>query len=204
MSADVREYDAFWAWFADHADELHAADDYNDILVELDRRVTALGFAWEVGPSQYDPEVRAFALSPDGDRARLGATRAAVARAPHLLGWHFLPARPPKSGWGRAFVLDADRDCAVHVDASTWRYRLFECPDGLYGLDVYLEPALQARGADAAVDIVLESELGEEAALRWIARFRTHGGEPPDEARPIETLSAHLAQAIARRRQTDG
>ncbi len=90
---DVEAVDAFWRWVAADPGALDPARLVHDVE-PLDRRVTALGFVWEVGP---DPGGGCFlALSPGGVRQRLVATRAAVARAPTLAGWRFLPAKPPR------------------------------------------------------------------------------------------------------------
>jgi len=88
----------FWNWFASNDPQIREAYDRADhdwldtyISPKIDRIAEHLN--WEMGP--YNDSEDTFVLSPT-IRENLPITRAAVAIAPKIDGWQFLPARPPK------------------------------------------------------------------------------------------------------------
>lgn len=158
----------FWTWFATSAP--HFGDSYQneDLLAQLDSRVTSLGdFAWEVGPGRTAEN--AFVLSPGGDRALLAEARAIVGAAPSLPGWEFHSAKPPKD-WKPRFEIQDANGQPFEIDASSWRCVLLRHPDGVH------EALVEASNLDSlpndyrrwAAEITLDGLVGERRRLEII------------------------------------
>lgn len=181
---------AFWAWFAATHHELAQGFD-GPAATELDRRIDALGFMWELGPGQAQP--CALTISPDGDPQRLDATTSFVALAPRLDGWEFYPARR------RRPILEFTFECAqghpARVDPTTWRYALRRHRDGMFELDIFLsESLLDEECAYSAAAIAVDGAIGERARLTWFCQL--HAMLPtralPAQTSAFTTLAQHL------------
>jgi hypothetical protein len=125
----------------------------------------------------------------------LAVTERIVALAPELADWELHPARPPRLA-GFELTIEGDED--LPVDARSWRYVLFQFPDGTF--DVVVEQAnLVGAGEDdryIAAVILIDGLLGEAYRLRRIQTIEVVDALPPDlavKANAIASLAAHLA-----------
>jgi hypothetical protein len=110
-----------WDWFSENSGEVAArygSEDYTWLDHELSPRVSAIAeeMNWEIGP--YSLPNQTFVLSPTV-RENLPKAHAAVALAPQVPGWVFLPAKPAKELLSLVF---SARDSVVAADE--WRYRM--------------------------------------------------------------------------------
>ncbi len=181
-----------WAWFADRA-ELLARNTRNEAMhAELDARVSALGpLVWEIGPGLVKPN--AFVVSPDGDRELLPLTTQIIAAAPPLADWEWHAARPPKQ-WNLTFELRAD-EASRSIDASRWRYVLYDLGDDVFELTVYalFTEDLRDELRQAAVEIVLQGVLGERRRMSNIRRYDVKVTlDPGQVAVAIASLAHHV------------
>ncbi len=191
----------FWEWFSSVAGQFGEHLENDDLVRELDARVADLGaFSWELGPGLHRADANALVLTPCGDPGLLEQTKAVIAAAPECPGWEFYPAKPPKQ-WQRRFELIDARGREIDVDASASRYVLLRYPDGVF--DIVVADASLARLPKklqkAAIDVLLDGELGEERRMvlihgaEIVSAFST---EMAHKSSPIESLSAHLRRNI--------
>jgi hypothetical protein len=186
----------FWKWFCTVSDRL--AQDYEDqeILDELDSRVSTLGeVAWELGPGKA--RECALTITPDGDRQLLSWTQRIVAMAPELPDWEFYCARQKKE-WELQFSIEAEAGQLLEVDARSWRYALLRVGEGIF--DIILEQAgLPDVGEEArytAAVVLLDGLLGEATRLLSIADIeptKALDSELSKKANSIAHLDDHLA-----------
>jgi hypothetical protein len=158
---DIR---AFWDWFARTRERISENPTDDDVIEELDRRVSVLGCpAWEIGPGHQTDWF--LALSPDGDPASLALTRRIVHEAPSLPGWEILSCRPRKR-WALQFEFEGASG-PISVDARSWRFVAYRYADGVYDLVVLVGdgPSLAPLDRGLAARIAVEGQLGEEALL---------------------------------------
>jgi hypothetical protein len=186
-----------WAWFADRAQFL-ARNMMNEAMhAELDARVSALGpLVWEIGPGLVKPN--AFVVSPDGDADLLALTTQIIEAAPPLADWEWHAARPPKQRWNLTFDLRAD-GTSRSVDASRWRYVLYDFGDEVFELTVYalFTEDLADKLREAAVEIVLQGVLGERRRMSNIGRYDVKVTlDPEQEAVAITSLAQHLDDVL--------
>ena len=195
MASD-RDVDDFWAWFAAEVAPLDldhlAAGGYR----ALDRRVVALGFSWEAGPA--DDGGCFLALSPGRDAARLALTRAAVARAPAVPGWTFLPAKPPRVVDLRALVLHLD-DGPRSFDVTTWDVVAYRFDDGVCDL-VFRPPPTDASPATLGIvaATLVDGELGEERAIERVNQIEVVAAFEPRAAPAAQRLTPGLLARMVR------
>ena len=110
-----------WAWFVANSELVRKAyncGDYTWIDEAVDPLLEkiALDMTWEMGP--YCLPHDAFVLSPT-TRENLAIAKRAVAHAPAIDGWRFLPAKPAKELLSLEFVVE---DSSINAD--NWRYKL--------------------------------------------------------------------------------
>ena len=188
--ASDRDVDDFWAWFAAEVAPLDldhlAAGGYR----ALDRRVVALGFSWEAGPA--DDGGCFLALSPGRDAARLALTRAAVARAPAVPGWTFLPAKPSRVVDLRALVLHLD-DGPRAFDVTTWDVVAYRFDDGVSDL-VFRPPPTDASPATLwlVASTIVDGELGEARAIEVVHQVEVVAAFEPRAAPRAQRVAPGL------------
>lgn len=189
MASDP-DVDAFWVWFAAEAARLDLSQLAAGGYRELDRRVVAMGFSWEAGPA--DDGGCFLALSPCGDAARLALTRAAVARAPAVPGWTFLPAKPPRVVDLRALVLHLD-DGPRTFDVTTWDVVRYRFADGVCDL-VFRSPPTDASPATLwlVASTIVDGELGEARAIERVHEIEVVAAFEPRAAPAAQRLAPGL------------
>ncbi len=188
---------SFWTWFAQGV-EVGRFKEFDDdsMLIELNSEVSQFpGLTWELGPGEKTEY--ALTISPDGDSALLGLSRALVEAAPSIQNWEFYSARRAR-GPAEVFTLVDESGAEVSIDASGWLYSLLRHPDGMVELiieqgDLGLSEDRQYQAAVLAVD----GAIGEERRLETICavdgvvrldeRYR-------DKATKFSYLRQHLAQ----------
>jgi hypothetical protein len=160
----------FWTWFSNFSEEIREQLATSDIdlrartgIAELDRRIRQLSpdFRWEIGP--FLDGMSFLAISPNGSRDNLLRTRAIVEAAPAIPGWRFLPAKPPKDD--KRFGFDWN---GVSIDTTKWHYMLVRWENPIqYGV-TWIPDSMTHLGdisLDALAWFILDSEIGEEAAI---------------------------------------
>ncbi|EMR02128.1 hypothetical protein ADICEAN_02739 [Cesiribacter andamanensis AMV16] len=170
--------DSFWDWFS--AQEEHTrqvlegrSEQAQEALVQaFNNQVLALGlFTWELGRGQRRPFY--FTISPNGSRELLEHSRQLMEAAPRLPQWEFHHAKPPQE-WDLKFRLYDEDYNERDVDASRWKFRLQEHPQG--GALILLEAAnighLDGETKLTATEQVVMSLLGEEQKILHVAEIR--------------------------------
>jgi hypothetical protein len=186
---------SFWTWFETIAAELGSDLENQNLLTELEKRVSLLGeVSWEVGPGLN--EENALVITPDGVRERLRMTQHIVSLAPAIPGWEFHAARPPRR-WELQFSIDSAGGGVIQIDARDWRYVLYEFPDHTF--DIVLEQSNLQRSTESnrytAAVVLLDGILGELKRLKLIGRIDTVlvlSEEKVAKANPIDVLGKHL------------
>ncbi|MEL7500747.1 MAG: hypothetical protein AAFN77_24350 [Planctomycetota bacterium] len=189
----------FWNWFASNASRIHDAyrrdeDGWLDtnISPRIDRIADHLN--WELGP--YNDPDDTFVLSPT-IRDNLPVTRAAIAIAPQIAGWHFLPAKPAKELLSLTFCA---HECKINAD--DWRYRLTAYNNGEF---VEIEIFVNASSGfpsgldDLFCELVIESLLGEEYRLDRVGYLIlniVNDNTTIEKSTSIKHLKDHLAQVL--------
>jgi hypothetical protein len=91
---------------------------------------------------------------------------------------------------------------ARSIDASRWRYVLYDFDDGLFELTVYalFTEDLDERLRDAAVDIVLQGVLGERRRMSNVGRYDVKVTlDPGQETIAITSLAQHIDDLVSAR-----
>ena len=189
---------SFWGWFDSVARRLDESGfEELSILEELDSWMKMLGgVAWELGPGEQASS--ALTITPDGDATRINSTLRIVALAPTVPGWEFYPARRPRPG-ALHLQLESDDGTMVEVDATAWRYVLFQYEDKKLEL-VMEQPNLVGLSEDeryVAAVITVDGLLGEALRLLAVAVIEPSlalSSEERDQANPIQNLATHVRQ----------
>jgi hypothetical protein len=195
---EIRE---FWQWFESVAQQL-ATNSHPAILDQLNDHVTNLGdISWELGPGVGAEN--ALVISPDGKPEWLPVTRDIVAMAPAIPGWEFHHARPPKQ-WDLQFAIECSSGEMLEIDARTWRYVLFEFPDGTFDLVIEQPNLVSAEHDDRwlACMILVDGLLGEATRLTFITDMDpvlTLPLEIAGNATPIGRLPTHFDSVLQSR-----
>ena len=190
----------FWAWFEDHAEDIRAAYNRGDnswLDNQISPRLARIQerLHWEIGPYHHPDDT--FVLSPT-IRENLPLTRMAVALAPRLKGWRFVPAKPQKVLKSLVFEVDDLKICA-----DEWRYRLTAYNSGEF---VDIEMLINAgSGFPSRLDtlfteLVVDSLVGEECRLDrvgYITPTIVSDNTLEERSTPIRHLSDHLAKVLA-------
>lgn len=192
------EYDiqTFWNWFQSVCDKFGSHFQNSEPIVELDSRVASLGeFGWELGPGFQNPSNSSFVISPAGDDTLLQQTRRIVAFAPKCQGWEFYAAKQPKQ-WNRLLELVVNGE-PIAIEASDWRYVLLRFPDGTFDMIVRAPnlATLPLDSRESAIDIVLDSEIGEERHIELIKSVQIvddFDKEVDGKSSPISALLPHI------------
>lgn len=190
----------FWAWFAANSERVREAYDRGDfewidgaVIPRLEK--IAPDITWEMGP--YCHPHYAFVLSPT-TRENLATTKRAVALAPTIDGWRFLPAKPAKELLSLEFVIEANS-----VNADTWRYRLTSYNKGEFvDIEILFDTANAPPSEDEDVfcELVVEALIGEELRLDRVGYLSPRTVDDVlaiERAAPMTHLMKHLALVLA-------
>lgn len=191
---------AFWNWFASNAHLIHDAygrDDHVwlDTNISPKIKIIADRLNWEIGP-YHDPD-DTFVLSPTV-RENLPITRDAVAIAPQIDGWHFLPAKPPKELLSLTFSAG---DSSVNAD--DWRYRLIAYNKGEFvDIEIFINASsgFPAAQKDLFCELVVEALVGEELRLDRVGDLIlkiVDDNTAVEKSTAIQHLADHLQQVLA-------
>lgn len=187
----------FWTWFSTSAEQIRKdlAAPENDFqsgtsIGELDKRIRQLNqdLRWEVGPFMDD--ITFLAISPNGSKDDLCLTRKVIEAAPSIPGRRFLPAKPPKNDKRFGFKFNG-----VQIDTSKWHYTLVRWENPIqYGVTWIPDSEAQFEGIslDALAWFILDSEVGEEAAIS-LFEFSEIAKVPDPNATSIEFFRDHFA-----------
>jgi hypothetical protein len=189
-----------WDWFAHNVAKVATAYGSGD-YAWLDRHLLPLVKAideqmnWEIGPYALPDDT--FVLSPTV-RENLPKARAAVAAAPKVPGWVFLPAKPPKVLDTLAFTIDDSK-----VNADEWRYRMTSYNKGEFvDIEIFLDrtTAPLAGTENTFCELVVEALLGEELRLDRVGYLKpilVGDVMAVEKASQMKYLRKHLAQVLA-------
>ena len=192
---------AFWDWFAPNANQIHDAyrrDDGGWLDTQISPRINSIGnkLNWEIGP-YHDPD-DTFVLSPT-IRENLPLTRAAIAIAPQLDGWHFMHAKPPKDLLSLKFSA-----CDCTISADDWRYRLIAYNQGEFvDVEIFVNAASEFPAAheDLFCELVVEALIGEECRLDRVGHLMPNivdDNTVVENSTAIRYLNDHLTQVLTR------
>lgn len=192
----------FWNWFVSNAHRIHEAYHHNEaswLAKTISPRVDRIadGLNWEIGP--YHAPDDTFVLSPTV-RENLSITRAAIAIAPRLDGWQFLPAKPAKQLSSLAFSA-----FGINVNADDWRYRLTAYSNGEFvDIEIFVNASsgLPEAHEDLFCELVVESLVGEQRRLDRIGYLKptiVTDNTKIEKSIPIQYLADHLDQVLAPR-----
>lgn len=189
----------FWNWFESNATHIHdayRARDCDWLDKQISPRVKSIAdlLNWEIGP-YHEPD-DSFVLSPT-IRENLPITRAAIAVAPRLDGWRFLPAKPPKALLSLTF---SARDCTVNAD--DWRYRLTAYNNlEFIDIEIFVNARTELRpiNEDLFCELVVEALVGEERRLERIGYLIptvVEDNTAIENTTPIRYLKEHLEDLL--------
>jgi hypothetical protein len=184
-----------WEYFSSHVMEIAAAytsEDYEWLDRKLSPLIKAIAedMNWEMGPYNYPDQT--FVLSPT-IRENLSLSRAAVALAPNIKGWVFVPAKPAKELLSLSFEAHG-----FQVNADDWRYRMTSYNDGEFvDIELFFESssAPPAPHENMFCELVVEALLGEELRLDRVGDLKP---TPVQDVKAVEKASAirHLKEHI--------
>ncbi len=190
----------FWKWFALNVAIIKEAYDqknYEWLDLNISPRINRIEdrLNWEIGP--YHAPEDTFVLSPT-IRENLSVTRAAVAIAPHIVGWHFLHAKPPKKLSSLTF---SAAECTINAD--DWRYRLTSYNNGEFvDIEIFVNSSSRFPSAheDLFCELVTEALIGEELRLDRVGYLMpsiVDDNSKVEKSTPIQYLRDHLSKVLA-------
>lgn len=158
----------FWKWFTDNEKKLESDKITNQLVDELNHRILSLGdFNWEIREGIEKGNM--LIISPGGDVSLLKETKKIIELSPALVNWEFYYYKPAKD-WDFHFSLEEGNNIKRMINAGDWEYVLLKFPDETYDILIKADNLkfFQENERLVAVDIVLESILGEELSLTLI------------------------------------
>lgn len=200
---------AFWNWFRDWHEDIAAAyagDDTFWLDSNLTERVKQIEprLNWEMGP-YHDPD-NTLVISPSvRDNIRLA--KQVVAAAPALVGWHFLPAKPPKEL--RRLAMEMHGSARAEVCGDEWVYRLTSY-NKMEFFDIEVFTDYVGPAADKHLELLtrhlIECLVGEEIYLEKFAAVKAIRGtepRPPEQLTAFPALGRHIANLLQQARTQD-
>ena len=155
----------FWKWFNDNQNNFGNKFENKELLEDLDEWIRKLGpFAWEVGPGISKANL--LVVSPGNIFELLALTKEVVSYASQLRDWEIYYAKPPKN-WDFEYYFQDTGSERLLINASNWRYILFQYEDGQFEILVEAGNISGLKDDEklAAAEIVLEGILGEEIMI---------------------------------------
>jgi hypothetical protein len=189
-----------WKYFSNHVTEIAAAytsEDYDWLDRELSPLIKAIAedMNWEIGP--YNHPDKTFVLSPT-IRENLSLSRAAIALAPNIRGWVFVPAKPAKDLLTLSFEADGFK-----VNANEWRYRMTSYNDGEFvDIELFFEQSSSPPASHEHMfcELVVEALLGEELRLDRVGYLKptsVQDVKAVEKASAIRYLKEHIGDVLA-------
>jgi hypothetical protein len=189
-----------WKYFSRHVSEIaaaYSADDYEWLDRKLSPLIKAIAadMNWEIGP--YNHPDQTFVLSPT-IRENLPVSKAAIALAPSISGWVFVPAKPAKDLLSLSFEARGFK-----VNANEWRYRMTSYNDGEFvDIELFFEPSSSppASYENMFCELVVEALLGEELRLDRVGYLKpisVRDMRSIEKASQIRYLKAHIGDVLA-------
>lgn len=187
----------FWDWFTANSSNLNSDKISNMLINELNNRILLLGdYNWEIREGNNKPNM--LIISPGGDINLLESTKKIVSLSPALMEWEFYYYKPEKK-WNYQFSIEDDDGVKRMVNATDWEYVLLKFDDGTYDIIIKADSlkTLSEQKRLTAVDIVLESILGEEISLLFIKNIEIvegFSGEYFPKKNTIKFLREHIKE----------
>ena len=189
-----------WRYFSGHVIEIavaYSAKDYAWLDSKLSPlvKIIAEDMHWEIGPYHH-PDLT-FVLSPT-IRENLAASRDAIAIAPRIPGWVFVPAKPAKDLLSLSFEARG-----ITVNADEWQYRMISYNDGEFvDVELFFEPSTSPPSYCEIMfcELVVEALLGEELRLERVGDLiptLVQDVKVVENASEIRYLREHLAEVLA-------
>lgn len=158
----------FWHWFEKHQLELEPEKIDDKFIDRLDQEILLLGnFTWEIREGNKKPNM--LIISPGGDIDLLKDTKSIIELAPSNDKWEFYFYKPSKK-WDYKFSFIEHSGVKRMVTAEDWEYVLLKFKDGTYDIIIKANNlnTIPEEERLIAIDIVLESILGEKLSLELI------------------------------------
>lgn len=194
-AASDAEITDFWRWFQTIAHDLAVHFENEALLAELEQRVSQLGdVSWELGPGKAAEN--ALIITPDGSKDWLPITQRIVELAPHISGWEFISARPPRD-WDMQFSIECAGGKKLDIDARPWRYVLFKYPDNTFDIVVEQNNLHSVCDEDryVAAVVLLDGTIGERRRLAMFGEIEvveSLAAEHARKATPMHRIGQHL------------
>jgi len=185
----------FWHWFEVNRKEINPNIITEEMIDILDLKILELGdFAWEIREGKAKDNM--LIISPGGDVELLKITEKIINSAMNISDWEFKSFKPPKN-WNFRFKLEE----TVEIDASNWEYILIKFTDGTFDILIKAEnlKSLKETDRNLAVDIVLESTIGEKNYIEKIINYELVDSfdiKYQGKQNKIKVLSNHLTQLL--------
>ena len=165
--ADNSKIQEFWNWFEANSSQINPEKITEEMIDTLDSKILELGdFAWEIREGKTKSNM--LVISPGGDIDLLEKTKKIIENAISVDEWEFEYFKPAKE-WDYSFYIDD----TTEIDASSWEYVLLKFSDGTFDLLIKAENinSLDDEEQSIAIDIVLESSIGEKNYLERILNY---------------------------------
>jgi len=188
---------SYWDWFIKNISQINPQTITKDMINLLDSNILELGdFAWEI--REGINKANMLIISPGGDIDLLSQTKKIIEKAPETPDWEFEYFKPAKK-WDYSFSLHGVKG---EINASNWEYVLLKFSDGTFDVLIKADNInfLDENDKNIAVDIVLESILGEEPYLTYITNYEivsTFEGKYEGKENKITVLSNHFKQSLS-------
>lgn len=186
----------FWNWFKENSSKINPEVITEDMIDTLDSKILELGdFAWEIREGISKPNM--LIISPGGDVELLEHTKSIIENSLAIDEWEFEYFKPAKE-WDYSFYIDEE---STLIDASDWEYVLLKFSDGTFDILIKAENinTLDDNDKSIAIDIVLESSLGEKNYLERILNYElvsSFEGKYAGKQNNIKVLGDHLLNSI--------
>jgi hypothetical protein len=125
-------------------------------------------------------------------------SRAAIAAAPSIPGWVFVPAKPAKDLLSLTFEARGFK-----VTADEWRYRMTLYNDGEFvDIELFFDPSTSPPTSHESIfcELVVEALLGEELRLERVGDLKptsVRDVEGVESASEIRYLKEHICEVLA-------
>ncbi len=192
---DVNKINDFWSWFNKNYPKLNPDFITDEMIDSLRSKILELGdFTWEIREGKSKPNM--LIISPGGNVALLESTKKIINCASSISEWEFEYFKPPKE-WDYIFTIDNEKS----FNSSSWEYVLLKFSDKTFDILIKADniKLLDEDEKSIAVDIVLESILGEKLYLEHINNFElvdAFTGKYKGKQNKITTLSSHINHSL--------
>jgi hypothetical protein len=165
MQVNHNDIKAFWEWF-ELVTNLESIDKF---ILELDKRINDFGsLSWEIGDTETG---KYLAISPNLNLDNVDYVIEIISMAPSISNWIFFSFKQPKPDWKGIVVLSNFGNGSIEIDISNWRFIIFEYPNKIFDIDVYLELRNIYFDVNQATEIALLNTIGEEKMLKYFVQY---------------------------------